>query len=97
MKEYAKQFYTSQAWKKCREAYAKSRRGLCEVCLSKGYYTPGEIVHHKTHITPKNITNPDITLGWDNLQLLCRECHAEIHTRKPRRYTVDNYGNVTAV
>lgn len=95
MRDFAKQFYTSQAWKKCRESYTKKARGLCEVCLAKGYYVPGEIVHHKVHITPQNISDPSVTLNYDNLQLVCRECHAEIHGRKKRRYTIDAQGRVS--
>lgn len=95
MKEYAKGFYKSQAWKQCREAYAKSRRGLCEVCLSRGIYRAGVIVHHRTHIDPDNITDPRVILDWDNLQLVCRDCHAEQH-KPARRYRVDELGRVTA-
>lgn len=94
MKEYAEQFYKSQAWKKTSVAYAKSKQGLCERCLSKGIVKPGAIVHHVIHITPANITDPGITLNWDNLQLVCRDCHAAIHDRRKRRYKVDDYGRV---
>lgn len=97
MKDFAKPFYTSKAWARCREAYAKSKRGLCERCLSDGLVNPGEIVHHKIHLTPGNINDPKITLGWDNLELVCRNCHAEIHSRKPRRFSVDSSGRVTAM
>lgn len=93
MKEFAKAFYTSQAWKECREAYRKSVGGLCERCLKSGLYTAGEIVHHKIHITPDNINDPNVTLNWDNLELVCRDCHAEIHGDK-RRYKIDAVGNV---
>ena len=48
--------------------------GLCVRCGK-----PGEIVHHKTYLTPQNIDNPYITLGEDNLETLCRECHAIEH------------------
>lgn len=94
MKEYAREFYSSGAWKNTREAYAKYRHNLCEICLSKGIYTPGEIVHHKVHLTPLNINDPTVTLNWDNLQLVCRDCHARIHDRKKRRYKIDEYGRV---
>ena len=66
-----------------------------EVCKAKGIYTAGEIVHHKIHLTPQNISNPDVSLAWDNLQLLCRECHAEAHTQSERRYSVDELGRVS--
>ena len=96
MKDYAKGFYKSQAWKKCRAAYARSRGGLCERCLSKGIYTPGEIVHHKVHLTPDNIDDPTVTLDWNNLELVCRECHAAEHDRRQRRWSIDELGRVTA-
>lgn len=95
MKEFARAFYQSQAWKKCRTAYAKSRRGLCERCLERGIVRPGEIVHHVEHISPDNITDPKILLDWGNLQLVCRDCHAQIHSRgKNRRYRLDELGRV---
>lgn len=96
MRDFAKAFYTSGAWAECREAYKKSVGGLCERCLSQGVYKAGEIVHHKTHLTPININNSEITLGWNNLELVCRDCHAVIHGRK-RRYTVDELGNVIII
>ena len=93
MREFAKAFYKSAAWKQCRTAYAKAAGGLCERCLSKGLYAPGEIVHHKTALTPDNIGNPAIALSWDNLELVCRNCHAELHG-VVRRYQVDGMGRV---
>lgn len=100
MKDYAKQFYSSRAWKNCRKAYAKSVGGLCEICLADGLIVAGEIVHHKKHINPNNVHDPEILLNWDNLQLVCRECHAkiheaDIHKNKPKRYRVDEFGRVT--
>lgn len=91
-KEYAKAFYRSKAWQHCRDGYAKSVGGLCELCLSKGIYRAGEIVHHKEHISPENISDPAILLSWDNLQLVCRDCHARLHSTK--RYRLDDMGRV---
>ena len=98
MKDYARRFYSSKAWKNTRKAYAKSKMNLCEICLAQGLYKPGEIVHHKIHLTPENVGNPDITLDWNNLQLVCRDCHAAIHDydRRKRRYKIDSMGRVTA-
>lgn len=86
------QFYSSKAWQDCRNAYFKYRAGLCELCLSKGIYTPGVIVHHKVHLSADNIQDPTVTLNFDNLQLLCRDCHAKEHSGK--RYRVDEMGRV---
>lgn len=93
-KEYAESFYKSKQWKECRKAYAKSKGGLCEDCLINGKYTAGEIVHHLINISPKNIDNPDITLNWNNLRLVCRECHAKQHGAKQRRYVIETDGTV---
>ena len=94
MQDYAREFYSSTAWKNTRTAYAKSVHNLCERCLRKGVYTPGEIVHHKIHITPDNILDPVITLNFKNLELVCRECHAEEHGQRKRRYKIDELGRV---
>lgn len=63
------------------------------MCLGLGVYRPGTVVHHKTWLTPENISNPEITLGWGNLMLLCVDHHAEVH-KKQRRYCVDADGRV---
>lgn len=39
----------------------------------------GDIVHHKKYISSKNIYNPEVTLNFDNLELLCRDCHNKEH------------------
>lgn len=88
-------FYSSAAWQETRKAFAKSKKYLCERCLARGLIVPGVIVHHKQHINAKNINDPQITLNRDNLQLLCRDCHSEVH-RRQKRYTVDNSGRVTS-
>lgn len=94
MQEYAERFYKSKTWQRTRDAYAKSKRGLCERCLSEGRITPGEIVHHKVHLSPENINDPNVSLSWDNLELVCRDCHAQLHDARKRRYKVDLYGRV---
>jgi len=78
-KAFAKPFYNSKAWKECRKAYINSVNGLCEICMEKGKIVPGNILHHKEYITPDNITDAYLTLGWDNLMYVCTECHNHIH------------------
>lgn len=72
---YARAFYTSAAWAKTRSAYIAYRRsidgGVCEECRQR----LGVIVHHRTMITPQNINNPEVTLNFSNLELVCQECH----------------------
>ena len=93
-KDFARQFYSSAAWGNCREGYKRSVGGLCEECLKKGQYVPGEIVHHKIPITPMNVSKPEIVLDWSNLELVCRFCHAEKHGKRKKRYKVDELGRV---
>lgn len=95
-REFARAFYSSEAWNRCRAGYRKSVGGLCEECLKKGQYNPGEIVHHKIPLNPANINDPNVALNWGNLELLCRECHAEMHGKKKKRYVIDECGNVFA-
>lgn len=79
MREFAKAFYKSQAWKDCRESYLKSVGYKCENCLAKGIESPAVIVHHIEELTPMNINSPEITMGFDNLRAVCRKCHADEH------------------
>lgn len=93
MKDFAEKLYKSRGWRETRDAYAQSVHGVCERCLRKGIMSIGEIVHHKIPITEDNIDNPEITLSWENLELLCRKCHAEAHGSL-RRYKLDGFGRV---
>lgn len=74
-KAYAKRFYNSKAWQRCRETFIMSRipidGGICQACKDK----PGYIVDHIQEISADNINNTDITLNHNNLQYLCLECH----------------------
>lgn len=97
MKDYARTLYSSTAWKKCRAAYTRSVGGLCERCRAKGLIVPGVIVHHKIYISPDNVGDPTVTLNPANLELLCRDCHAQEHDGLKLRYHFDEYGNVQTI
>ena len=99
-KNYSKRFYSGKRWQDTREAYAKSVGYLCERCKERGIITAGEIVHHIDHISPDNIDDASVTLSHDNLQLLCRECHAEMHADEEvhsvkSRYKVMRDGSIS--
>lgn len=74
-KEWAKKFYKSSKWIKCRQSYIQNRRsidgGLCEVCKDN----IGYIVHHMILLTDKNINDPNITLNHEFLSYQCKKCH----------------------
>jgi ribosomal protein S27AE len=74
MKQFAKRFYKSKAWQDCRAAFFTSRFGLCVQCGAGGV-----IVHHKDRLTSQNINDPNLSLNWDNLELLCLLCHNKTH------------------
>ena len=100
-RDFSVAFYHSKAWKNTRDAYFRSVHGLCERCKKRGVIKSGAIVHHKRHLTPENISDPSVTLNFDNLELLCRECHAIEHpevygkdeSQKPRAL-FDEDGNL---
>ena len=92
-------FYTSWVWRKCRKAFAESKGNLCERCLSRGVIEPGSKdrpleVHHKTPLTAENLNDPDVALGWANLELLCKRCHDEEKERKAKRWRIGPDGRV---
>ena len=58
--------------------------------MRRGIYKPGEIVHHKIEIDPITIERPEIALSFDNLELLCRDCHAAAHEQSGGRWAEVN-------
>ena len=92
--EAQKRFYGSRAWKKCRTEYKKSVGGLCERCLAKGIVEAGYIVHHKEYIDINDIQDPSVLLNFDNLELLCQNCHNAEHMTKKKRYVVMPDGKI---
>lgn len=96
--EFSAGFYNSKTWTKCRAAYYAKARGLCEDCLARGIYTPGRIVHHVVPLTPENIGDPNVSLSFKNLRLLCFECHDKAHNafKVHGRYLMDADGKILA-
>ena len=68
--------------------------GLCEDCMARGIYTPGIVVHHVDPITPDNIRDPRVTLCFDNLRLVCQDCHAKAHHPSENRYEYGPNGEI---
>ena len=83
-KKFAKSFYNSKSWKMAQQAYRAYKKGICERC---GKAT-GTIVHHKIHLTEQNIDDVNITLNFDNFELLCQDCHNREH-HSTHRATVE--------
>lgn len=90
MKPWAEWFYKSQSWQDCRAGFLTSKLWICERCEG-----PATIAHHRIYLTPENIYDALISLNWDNLEALCKDCHnKEHHKSQGRRYTFDGSGNV---
>lgn len=74
-KGWAKGFYKSKKWIKCRDSYIRKRimedGGICEECRNK----PGYIVHHRILLTSENISDPEVSLNHENLEYVCKDCH----------------------
>ena len=92
-------FYTLQVWRHCRKEFAKSKRLMCERCLANGIIEVGSKerpleVHHKIPLTAENVNDPEVSLNWNNLELLCKSCHDMERKRKEKRYRFDEYGNM---
>ena len=94
-RDFAGNFYKTALWRNARRLYIQSVGGLCERCYAKGIIRHGDTVHHKIHLTAENINDPEVTLNPDNMELLCRDCHAEEH-KSVKRFKVDELGRITA-
>ena len=108
MRSIDSHFYKTPRWKKTRVLYALSKYGLCERCNRPIYmtgvndYIPKEkrlkgIVHHKEHLNEMNYTNEEIAYAFDNLELLCVDCHNKIHFKSEITrdgYSFDEEGNL---
>lgn len=78
--DYLSTWYNTKEWKKLRN-YKRKNNPLCEDCLSKGYITPTEEIHH---VRPFNrghniLTQWKLFTDLNNLVSLCIKCHKERH------------------
>lgn len=103
-RDFAKGFYHSRSWRHTQRAYMAAPVSvdgtwvppyMCESCFERGQLVPAEIVHHRTWLNESNIGDPSVTLSFDNLMRVCRDCHARIHAGVPApRVAFDEDGRV---
>lgn len=91
-REFARAFYQSKQWKQTSGAYMATQNFVCERCGGVGV-----ICHHKKYLNPTNIHDPNIALGWDNLECLCQECHNAEHMLKRNKIEFDDNGDIATV
>lgn len=110
MRSIDSSFYKTKRWKQTRRTYALSKYCICERCNRPIYlsgvndYLPKEkrlkgIVHHKEHLNESNYLIDEIAYGFDNLELLCFDCHQQEHfgTEILRDgYKFDEDGNIVS-
>lgn len=91
MKTWAKEFYLSASWQQVRKSYLMSQDYICERCGN-----PAKVVHHKKYLTEKTINIPEMSLGHDNLEALCQDCHNKEHhgRKKNLRYRIADDGTI---
>ena len=77
-------FYKKSVWKRLRIQALNRDHWLCQECLRKGMINTAEEVHH---IKPLE-DFPELGLCLDNLESLCRDCHAATRVRKQKTVTV---------
>lgn len=104
------EFYNTKGWKKNRLAYALSRNCICERC-GRPVYVSGindtlpknkrlrYIVHHKKYLDDSNFSDPNVAYDWNNLELLCIDCHNREHYDQSVKdgLTFDDAGNLIQV
>jgi 5-methylcytosine-specific restriction endonuclease McrA len=82
--------YKTVRWQKLRKLYFEMVLGVCERCGGTG-----KILHHKIEISESNLNNYEIVWGFDNLELVCLECHNKIHRKGDRKdYRVNEMGEL---
>ncbi len=104
-----KEFYHSKAWQDTRKTIWLKQNLLCNRCHRPVYvsgiseYIPKEkrlvgIVHHKQYLNESNIGDSNITLGTNNLEGLCIDCHNKEHDAAAsvlrENYMFDMEGNL---
>ena len=81
MRKLRQKAYQLTVWKKLRLAHLK-RNPICAECLKKGELTPAEDVHHIRSPFNGGEINYDLLLDSNNLESVCKKCHAEIHNKQ---------------
>lgn len=74
--------YATAAWRKLRLRALNAAGFLCVQCAEAGRTAAAEIVHHKQPWqAATGARRRELAFDFDNLQALCRDCHALAHTQ----------------
>ncbi len=74
-------FYASSAWISFRLTIIADRGLICERCQQPIANQDEATVHHKIELTPNNVHDVMVSLNPENVLLVHRGCHDQIHGR----------------
>lgn len=80
-------FYHSQRWRKLRQVCIDKAGGICQEC----HINAGTIAHHKVWVDDSNVNDDSVVWDLDNLECVCPDCHAKLHSKTGARSTMDGY------
>ena len=73
-------FYGTKAWQDLRMVRIIQENGHCQRCGRDFSDDFSQLIaHHKEHLTSSTLSKPEIALNPDNVEILCRNCHAHYH------------------
>lgn len=86
-------FYHTDRWRKLRQYVIDRDGGMCVHCGRKG-----NIVHHIVWVNDDNVDDDSVVFNPDNLECVCVDCHAAIHSggKRPTAegWVFDDEGNL---
>ncbi|MDS1005308.1 HNH endonuclease [Clostridium sporogenes] len=86
--EFSRKFYKSKEWGNFRKIILAERGPVCQQCKKIIRESKHIQLHHKEELTPTNVTDVNITLNPDNIEVLCQECHNKLHGRWCKGQTI---------
>ena len=76
-------FYASKRWRDLRQVLIIQRHGICDRCGKDFSYDTSELIaHHKEHLTDESLSDPEVAVNPDNIEIVCQKCHAHYHPDK---------------
>ena len=80
----AKAFYKRKDWRTTRAAFIATHP-LCAECDRNGLIVAAVDVHHIID----RVVDPSKTFDWDNLESLCKSCHATITAERQKKNEIN--------
>ena len=79
---WAARLYNSKAWRDLRRRLIIEAQYKCTICGANHLLDPHHLIgHHQCVLTPNNVNDPAISLNPDNVEIICKQCHDQMHQR----------------